>query len=206
MEAQRILRRRGALRPAMTAATALLVAGVVTGCGSSQSTGRPVADPSAAVTGAATVPATAAATQSDGPSDAAHIVCTDTAETQITGALGIDVTKPLAPTWTGRTYSCRYVFSTGSMRLSVKDLPDQAATTAWFTSLRTAAPGSTTLGGMGEGAFQEPNGNVVVRKDNAVLVVDVTALPATVGLPVRPRATAARTVAQTVLICWKEYG
>ncbi|MHA6758950.1 hypothetical protein [Streptacidiphilus sp. PAMC 29251] len=180
------------------AATALLVTGVVSGCASS----HPAA---VSATAAATAAATVSATQSDGPSDAAHIVCTGTAQTQITGALGIDTTKPLAPTWTDHTYACRYVFSTGSLRLSVKDLPDQAATTAWFTSLRTAAAGSTALSGMGDGAFQEPNGNVVVRKDNAVMVVDVTALPVNVGEPVRPRATAARTVAQTVLICWKEY-
>ena len=187
MNARQILRRRGA----MAAATVALVAVSAAGCAS---------------TGQSAASTTVTVTRSDGPSDAAHIVCTDTARNEITGALGIDTTKPLAPTWSDHTYACRYVFADGSMLLSVKDLPDAAATTAWFDSLRTAAAGSTPLSGMGDGAIQEPNGDVVVRKDDAVLVVDVTALPANVGKPVRPRAVAARTVAQTVMICWKEYG
>jgi len=186
MNARQILRRRGAV----AAVTSVLVAGGIAGCTSGHR-----------ITASTTV----TTARSDGPSDAAHIVCTDTARNEITGALGIDTTKPLAPTWSDHTYSCRYVFTDGSLLLSVKDLPDAAATTAWFDSLRTAA-GSTPLSGMGDGAIQQPDGNVVVRKDDAVLVVDVTALPASVGKPVRPRAVAARTVAQTVMICWKEYG
>ncbi|MFC1418906.1 hypothetical protein [Streptacidiphilus cavernicola] len=187
MNARQILCHRGAV----AATAAVLVALGAAGCSSS--------GPTAATTAAT-------ATQSDGPSDAAHIVCTDTARNEITGALGIDTTEPLAPTWTDHTYACRYAFADGSMLLSVKDLTDAAATTAWFDSLRAAATGSTPLSGMGDGAFQQPDGDVVVRKDDAVLVVDVTALPANVGKPVRPRAVAARTVAQTVMICWKEYG
>ena len=187
MNAGQILRRRGAA----VAVTVALAAGGAAGCASG-----PRAD----------APAAAVASRTDGPSDAAHIVCTDTARTEITGALGLDTTEPLAPTWSDHTYACRYAFAEGSMLLSVKDLPDAAATTAWFGSLRTAAAGSTALTGMGDGAFQEPDGTVVVRKDDDVLVVDVRSLPATVGKPVRPRAVAARTVAQTVMICWKEYG
>jgi hypothetical protein len=178
----------------LAAAAALLAVGV-TGCASGR-TAEPAASPS---------PPTLVSRIAEGPSDAAHLVCTDTAENEITGALGIDTTKPLVPTWKDHLYSCPYVFADGSLLLSVKDLASAAATTAWFDALRTAATGSTPLGGMGDGAFQEPDGSVVVRKDDAVLVVDVTALPANVGKPVRPRAVAARTVAQTVLICWKEY-
>jgi hypothetical protein len=40
--------------------------------------------------------------------------------------------------------------------------------------------------------------------DATVLTVDVSALPAGFGKPARSRASAARTVATTVLICWKE--
>ncbi|WP_161790177.1 hypothetical protein [Streptacidiphilus carbonis] len=40
--------------------------------------------------------------------------------------------------------------------------------------------------------------------DATVLTVDVSALPAGFGKPARSRASAARTVATIVLICWKE--
>lgn len=192
---RRAAQRPGPQRSGPVLALAAALALALGGCAS--------AGHGAAGLGAAPTPGAAATT--DGPSDAAHLVCTGTAENEITGALGIRTTEPLAPTWTDHVYACRYAFADGSMRLSVKDLPDDAGTTAWFDSLHIAATGSTALSGMGDGAFQEPNGTVVVRKDHAVLVVDVAALPATVGKPVRPRATAARTVAQTVLICWKEY-
>ena len=184
---------------AASAVLALLFTLGLTGC----SSGHGTTAPPAAVPASSPAAPEPSARQSDGPSDAAHLVCTDTARTEITGALGIDLVRPLAPTWSDHTYSCRYAFAAGAMRLSVRDLPDGTATTAWFDGLR--GPASTPLSGMGDGAFQQPNGTVVVRKDHAVLVVDVQALPATVGVPVRPRAVAARTVAQTVLICWKEY-
>ncbi|MFC1442706.1 hypothetical protein ABUW04_31080 [Streptacidiphilus sp. N1-10] len=148
--------------------------------------------------------ATPTAVGTAGPSSAARIVCAAEAQEDISGALGIDTTEPVSPNWKDRLYSCRYVYRDGSMLLSVKDLPDGAATRAWFDGLRQAAPGATPLTGLGDAAFAEPDGTVVLRKDATVLTVDVSALPTTFGKPVRPRASAARTVATTVLICWKE--
>lgn len=164
-----------------------LAAAVLTGCGSAAGPG---ARPPASAVG--------------GPSKAAKIVCADEAKEDISGALGVDTTRPLAPVWSNGLYSCRYVYPDGSMLLSVKDLPDAAATAAYFTALRNTVGNPTALDGLGEASFAEPDGSVVVRKDDTVLVVDVSGLPATVGKPVRPRASAARTVATTVLICWKE--
>ena len=152
-------------------------------------------------TGGTPTPAAAGAA---GPSAAARIVCADEAQEDISGALGTDTTEPVSPTWKDRLYSCRYVYRDGSMLLSVKDLPDTAATRAWFDGLKQAAPGATPLTGLGDAAFAEPDGTVVLRKDATVLTVDVSALPASFGKPVRPRASAAKTVATTVLICWRE--
>ena len=121
---------------------------------------------------------TPAAAGPAGPSAAARIVCADEAQEDISGALGTDTTEPVSPTWKDRLYSCRYVYRDGSMLLSVKDLPDAAATRAWYDGLRTAAPGTTPLTGLGDAAFAEPDGTVVLRKDTTVLTVDVSALPA----------------------------
>ena len=149
-------------------------------------------------------PATAGTQGSSSPSAAARMVCADEAQKDISGALGTTTTEPVRPTWSNRLYSCRYAYRDGSLQLSVKDLPDAAATQAWFNSLRTAAPGTTPLSGLGDAAFAEPDGTVVLRKDATVLTVDVSALPTSFGKPVRSRASAARTVATTVLLCWKE--
>lgn len=140
----------------------------------------------------------------NGPSDAAHLVCTSEAVEEISGALGLTLTRPLAPTWTDHRYACTYHYPVGPLQLSVKDLSDAAATTAWFAGLRDAGGAVTPVSGMGDQAFQRADGTVVVRKDTTVLVVDVAALPAQLGNPSRARAVAARTVATTVLICWKE--
>jgi hypothetical protein len=164
------------------------------------------AGPAATANGAASGTARAAGLPDwNGPSDAAHLVCTTDAVQDISGALGLVLTEPLAPVFKDHLYSCAYHYPGAVLTLSVKDLADPAATTAWFASLRGAAgPGAAALGGLGEAAFQEADGTVVLRKDDTVLVVDVSALPAQVGKPPRSRAAAARTVATTVLICWKE--
>ncbi|WP_405020829.1 hypothetical protein OHV05_32100 [Kitasatospora sp. NBC_00070] len=171
----------------------LLIGLVLTGCG-----GTPAAPPSS--------PSRSAPALAQGPSDEARLVCTGRTAEHISGALGIAARSPLQPTWTEGVYACDYVYPDGStMRLAVKDLPDAAATTAYFEAKRVVAGEVTPLEGMGEGAFARADGSVVVRKDDNVLVVDVTALPAAFGAPPRSRANVARTVATTVLICWVEY-
>ncbi|MER5862991.1 hypothetical protein [Kitasatospora sp. NPDC002040] len=147
-----------------------------------------------------------AAAPAKGPSDEARLVCTGRTAEHISGALGVAARSPLQPSWSEDVYACDYAYPDGStMRLSVKDLADAGATTAYFEAKRAVAGPVTVLEGMGEGAFERADGSVVVRKDNTVLVVDVSALAATLGTPPRPRANVARTVATTVLICWVEY-
>ncbi|MCZ4098715.1 hypothetical protein C8250_034325 [Streptomyces sp. So13.3] len=180
---------------------AVLLALSASGCAAQGSTATPAAAPS---TANAKVKAASGIPSWNGPSDAAHLICTVDAKEEISGALGLTLTQPLAPTWTDRLYACAYHYPNGTLQLSVKDLPDAAATTAWFQARRGTARSTTPLIGMGDAAFQEPDGTVIVRKDTTVLVVDVSALPSRVGVPPRERAVAARTVATTILICWKE--
>ncbi|WP_457028594.1 hypothetical protein [Kitasatospora sp. P5_F3] len=151
-------------------------------------------------------PVSPAAVVSKGPSDEARLVCTGRTAEHISGALGVAARTPLQPSWAEQVYACDYVYPDGStIRLAVKDLPDAAATSAFFEAKRAVAGPVTVVDGMGEGAFARADGSVVVRKDNAVLTVDVAALPATFGAPPRSRANVALTVATTVLICWVEY-
>lgn len=136
------------------------------------------------------------------PSAAARMVCAAEAQGDIAAALGVRPRQPLHPTWSDRVYTCRYVYADGVMVLSVKDLPDAAATDAYYTARRRAAPGATPLRELGHPAFATPDGSVYLRKDTKVLHVDVTRLPAAFGNPPHPRDQAALAVAATLIHCW----
>jgi hypothetical protein len=74
-------------------------------------------------------------------------------------------------------YSCQYVYPAGEMVLSVKVLPDAAATTGYYTAAQHAAAGVSPLPGLGDAAFAGQAGSTVVRKDFKVRTVDVSKLP-----------------------------
>lgn len=133
------------------------------------------------------------------PSDAAKMICADEAREDIESALGQKVTKPLEPTWTNQLYSCAYVFAQGTMVLSVKELVDERGTRAYFDEV-VSSLGQRRLFELGEEGFQANNGSVVIRKDNKVLDVDVTGLPARLGAYSRPDVGS--TVAITIMGCW----
>ncbi|MEV6012062.1 hypothetical protein AB0M29_35330 [Streptomyces sp. NPDC051976] len=161
------------------------------GCGASDTSQAPSRSTSSS-------PDTAAAT---GPSKAAALVCSYEAAEDIEGALGVSTTEPPKAVWSDHVNSCSYRYPSGTIRLSVEDLPDASAVTASFSAAQ-AAERASPLPGMGEQAFSVADGSVFVRKDLTVLHVDVSALPARLGT--RTRSQVARTVATTVLICWKE--
>ncbi|WP_405591524.1 hypothetical protein [Streptomyces sp. NBC_01190] len=187
-------------------AVVALAAGAA-GCGSSSPrAGGPSTSPPANL---ATVPVTAppaAATTGAGPTPATAIICGQEAWSEISGALGATPVEPLKPTWRDRLYTCAYRYGPHSaMTLSVKELMDPAAETAYFTARRHAAgPAATALHGLGDDAFGLPDGSVYVRKDLTVLRVDVSGLPARFGAPPRTRRQVGLTVATTVMLCWKE--
>jgi hypothetical protein len=136
------------------------------------------------------------------PSAAARLVCSNDTVSDISVALGVGVTKPLAPTWADNTYTCDYVFAAGVMVLSVTDHPDSSAATVAFTAGQPA--GAAAVPGVGQQAYADPAGDMVLRKDASILTVDVSGLPATFGVPPHPRNVDAITVADTVLACWTE--
>jgi hypothetical protein len=130
------------------------------------------------------------------------MICTPEAQADIAGALGVQTRQPPVPTWVDHLYSCRYEYPTGVMVLSVKELPDAAATTAYFTAIRDKYPGGGTVPGLGDAAYLAPIGSALVRKDTKVLWVDVAGLPGQLGTPPVSRADAAYRVAAVVMGCW----
>lgn len=137
-----------------------------------------------------------------GPSAAARMVCAAEAQADIAAALGVPVARPPVPTWDGGLYSCAYAYPAGSMVLGVREFAALAEAVEHYAAARAAAGQPAELPGIGRAAFAVPDGSVYVRKDAAVLHVDVRGLPVRFGAPPHPRAVVAITVATAILHCW----
>src|SRR5437870_4590258 len=98
------------------------------------------------------------------PSKSAKMICEQVAADEVAAVIGVKTTKAVVPTWRHGLYSCRYVYPSGEIALSVKELPNQSATDAYFASLRRQHGEQRTGPNLGQGAFVPPNGSIVVRK------------------------------------------
>jgi len=117
-------------------------------------------------------------------------------------ATGVKTVAPFKPTWVDHVYSCDYVYAGGvKMTLSVKEVSSDAETTAYYDSLAEKLHKTDKPVGV-PNAFQVRDGSVVVRKDFKVLLVDVTKLPPSFGVPPAPRGDVAINVAATIMGCW----
>lgn len=174
----------------MKAALPILACGLlIAGCSGPAATAA-AGDPPPAVTAPAT----------DAPPVAAAMVCSADAQQAISLSLGQTLRQPVAPTWADHLYSCRYVYPSGTVTLSVKQLSGTDAAKAYYVSARGAV--ARTVSGIGQAADAEPDGSLTVRKDAMVLRVDVHELPVQFGLPPLSRAEAALRVAADIMNCW----
>lgn len=135
------------------------------------------------------------------PSAIAKQVCQSEAHREIDSALG-EKGAVSTPTWVGHLYSCRYIYPTGSMVLSVKELSSWPETDAYFGQLAAGMGKERELPGLGQGGFQTTNGSVVVRKDWKVLTVEISGLPPLFGVPPTSAGDVAVTVGDVILGCW----
>jgi hypothetical protein len=130
------------------------------------------------------------------------MVCAKEAQKELANTLGVATVSPVTPTWVDHLYSCRYVYGTGFMVLSVKEVLNRTQTTAYFNMLGQRLGRNGALNGLGQGGFATTNGDVVVRKDYKVLLVDISGLPAQFGVPATTAANIAVTVADVIMGCW----
>jgi hypothetical protein len=136
------------------------------------------------------------------PSESAKMVCAREAQRELANVLGVSTVSPVAPAWVDHLYSCRYVYADGMFALSVKEVSNRAQTTAYFDTLGQRLGRTGGLNGLGQGAYTTTNGDVVVRKDYKVLLVDVSGLPPKFGVPATTSAEIAITVADVIMGCW----
>ena len=135
------------------------------------------------------------------PSEIALEVCSDTAQHEITQDLGVTGVVEHR-TWVDHLYSCDYVYPGGTFQLSVKELSSWPQTFSYYRGLGSELGDVGYLGNLGQGAFRTANGDVVVRKDWKVLLVDITGLPSQFGDPPTTSADVAYTIADIILACW----
>ena len=135
------------------------------------------------------------------PSASSKMICSDEAQKDIAASLGVKATVS-TPTWVDDVYACKYVYPTGTITLSVKELTNEAATTAAYKSSATQLGRRPEVVTFGQGAFITTNGSVIVRKDFKVLDVDVSKIPEKFGSPPQDRSNVALSIAATVMSCW----
>jgi hypothetical protein len=136
------------------------------------------------------------------PDKSAQMICSKKLETATAQALGISATIT-TPRWHDDLYSCSFVYPTGSIHLSLKELGSKAETVAYFNHQKTVLGNAGNVQALGEGAFQPPDGSMVVRKAWGVLTVGVADLPAQFGMPPTARSDVSYTVADLIVACWE---
>jgi hypothetical protein len=137
-----------------------------------------------------------------GPSPVTKQICTARARRQVARSIGVAPIRFTAPTWADHRYSCSYIFPEGPMTLSVTEYPSEVATAAAFFELKGALGRRPEPPLLGEEAFVSTNGDVIaVRVGTKLLEVDLSQLPAQLGVPLEPRLLVARAVAGTIIGC-----
>lgn len=136
------------------------------------------------------------------PSKSARMVCEAEAQKEIAMSLGATPTMVTPPTWVDHVFSCEYVYPSGTLSLSVKELDSTDQTKRYFDRLGVQLGRRAGSIAIGQGAFLTSDGSLVVRKDWKVLTVDVSKLPVKFGEPPFSHKDAAIAVASTIMGCW----
>jgi hypothetical protein len=127
--------------------------------------------------------------------------CRPKTQSELAQALGERATVA-RPSWKNHRYSCTYAYRSGSYTLSIQELSSWNETFTYYRSFKRTMGELRPLANLGQGAYQTKNGDVVVRKDWKVLLVDVGKLPARFGVPATAAPYVAVTVADVILGCW----
>lgn len=136
------------------------------------------------------------------PSASAKMVCAKEAQNELGSGLGVTPVQVTRPTWVDHVYACQYVYPTGTLSLSVKELDSARQTTSYYEAFAARLGRRPGRLAVGQGAYVTTDGSVVVRKDWKVLLVDVSRLSNPFGQPPQSPSDTGLTVAATILSCW----
>lgn len=145
------------------------------------------------------VPGLGAVAGASGP--AAKSIAAEICEPMVANAVEASLGTPLPAAqqgaWAGRTFTCTYPLSGGQLVLSVDDLRTKAKAQAQYRTLNRATKHGTRLNGLGDRAYQAPDGTIIAVKDQFLLHVDPGAVPATVK-----KGDLAFAAVVAVMSCW----
>lgn len=144
----------------------------------------------------------------NGPSDAAKMVCGDQPMDRLTAILRLEEDPHTVNSWADSTFTCTYHLAEGALEISVKEAAGQAAAMKYFDAMQALAKDARPIQGLanlGFPAYETADGTAVFQKDNFVLQVDASGLPATLGPDAITRNALAYQLSTTILACWVEH-
>lgn len=142
-----------------------------------------------------------------GPREAAKMVCGDQPMDRLTTILSLSQNPHTVSSWANSTFTCTYHLPEGALTISVQEAPDQAKARTYFDAMQALATDATPIEGLANLGFPayETAGSAVFQKDNFVLQVDASALPAAVGPHAISPNELAYQLSTTILACWVEH-
>ncbi len=153
-------------------------------------------------------PSPPGANKSDGPSDAALMVCGDQPMDRLTSILDLKQNPHTVNDWADSTFTCTYHLDEGALVISVQEAADKASALKYLDSIHALAKDATPIEGLanlGFPAYETADGSAVFQKDSFILHVDATELPATLGPESISRNALAYQLSTTILACWIEH-
>ncbi len=147
-------------------------------------------------------------TTTDGPSEAALMVCGDQPMDRLTSILDLTEDPHTINDWADSTFTCTYHLTEGALVISVQEAADKASALTYFNAMQALAKDATPIEGLanlGFPAYETADGSAVFQKDSFILHVDATELPATLGPESITRNALAYQLSTTILACWIEH-
>ncbi|MFM9432194.1 hypothetical protein [Arthrobacter sp. MP_2.3] len=144
----------------------------------------------------------------DGPSDAALMVCGDQPMDRLTSILDLASDPHTVNDWANNTFTCTYHLNEGSLVISVQEAADKASALKYFDAMQALAKEAKPIEGLanlGFPAYETADGSAIFQKDDFILHVDASGLPATIGPESITRNALAYQLSTTILACWIEH-
>lgn len=144
----------------------------------------------------------------NGPSDAARMVCGDQPMDRLTSILNLKEDPHTVNNWANSTFTCTYHLTEGALKISVQEASDRASALKYFDAMQAMAENAKPIEGLanlGFPAYETADGSAVFQKDNFILHVDATDLPATLGPENITRNALAYQLSTPILACWIEH-
>lgn len=185
---------------------------LLSGCAATAGTGArdtpPAAEASTPAAGHHGTGSLTAAPSSQGPTEAAQMVCGDEVKKDMATRLGLPEAPHSVNTFNDKIFTCTYHLTEGDLVISVKETANEKAAKTYFEAMQVEVPNAADIKGLanlGFPAYSNDAGSVVFLKDHMILHVNATDITTQLGPDKMTPAEFAYQTATTILACWKEH-